>query len=72
MKLSTAIQQAYRRKWSYINSFTVQIILPVHLINAVGSFDDDLNLNIISVTTPDFTNEPIEVFVANRWIIHNE
>ena len=71
MRLSDGIQEAYQRKWSMINTFTVQIILSTFLSNKVGNFGDDLNLNIINVTTPDFSNEPIEIFTANRWIIQN-
>lgn len=71
-KLSDAIADAYNRKWSMINTFTMQI----HLNPAVSSklgfpFDEGINLNVVSLTTPDYTNDPIEVFVANRWVIHN-
>ena len=70
-KLADAITDAYNRRWSMINTFTVEIHLPSYLRGKVGSFDEDINLNIVSVTTPDFTNDPIEVFVANRWVIQN-
>lgn len=70
-KLSDAIHDAYSRKWSMINTFTVQINLPPYLMGLVGKFDEDTNLNIVSVTTPDFTNDPIEIYTAGRWIIHN-
>lgn len=71
VKLSEGIKEAYQRKWSMINTFTVQIILPPALIGKVGVLGDELNLNIISVLTPDFTNDPIEAFIANKWFIHN-
>ena len=71
MKLSTAISEAYERKWSMANTFTVQIEMPPFLSGKVGIFTDDINLSIISLNTPDFTNDPIEVFVANRWVIQN-
>ena len=70
-KLADAINDAYNRRWAMINTFTVEIHLPWYLRGKVGSFDEDINLNIVSVTTPDFTNDPIEVFVANRWVIQN-
>lgn len=70
-KLADAINDAYNRRWSMINTFTAEIHLPSYLRSKVGSFDEDINLNIVSVTTPDFTNDPIEVFVANRWVIQN-
>jgi hypothetical protein len=71
VKLSEGIQKAYERKWSMINAFTVQIQLPENLIQKVGVIDEDINLNIISVNTPDITNDPIESFIANKWYIHN-
>jgi len=73
MKLSDAVSTAYDRKWSMINTFTAQIIFPTYLIDKVGINvpDESINLNIVSFETPDFTNEPIEVFVSNRWIIQN-
>lgn len=65
MKLSDGIQIAYQRKWSMINTFTVQIISPL------ADFDESINLSIVSFQTPDFTNDPIEAFIANKWRIHN-
>lgn len=70
-KLADAINDAYSRRWSMINTFTAEIHLPPYLSGKVGPFDEDINLNIVSVTTPDYTNDPIEVFVANRWVIQN-
>ncbi|UOK16786.1 hypothetical protein [Vibrio phage phiKT1024] len=71
MKISDGIKQAYDRQWSMINTFTVQINTPPAVQSEVGTFTDDINLNIISVSTPDFVNDPIEAFIANRWFIHN-
>lgn len=71
MKLSDGIKQAYNRQWSMINTFTVQFAMPPGLVGEIGEFTDDINLNIVSITTPDFTNDPIETFVANKWRIHN-
>lgn len=72
MKLADGIKQAYERKWSMINTFNVQfIIVPEGLGTLIEEFTDDINLNIISVTTPDFTNDPIESWIGNRWFIAN-
>lgn len=71
MKLSTGIVQAYERQWSMINSFTIQINLSAALQEIVGSFTDDINLNIVSATTPDFTNDPIEAYIGGKWYIAN-
>lgn len=71
MKVSDGIKQAYQRQWSMINSFTVQFNFTPALISQVGVFTDDINLNIKSLNTPDFVNDPIESFIANKWFIHN-
>ena len=78
MDLQTAVTQAYETKWSMINTFTVQITTTPAMesfINQVDSkislLNESINLNIISITTPDFTNDPIEVFTANKWFVHN-
>lgn len=71
MNLDRAVVDAYNRQWSMVNTFTVEFHMPPALIDLVGQFYDDINLNIISVTTPDFTNDPIESFIANRWFIQN-
>lgn len=68
MDLAQGITQAYDRQWSMINTFSVQINLPTGITE---TFTDDINLNIISLNTPDFTNNPIEAFIANKWYIHN-
>lgn len=71
MKLSDGIIQSFARQWSMANTFTIQINIPEFLIDEVGTFTDDINLNIISINTPDFVNDPIESFIANKWYIHN-
>jgi hypothetical protein len=71
MKLSDGITQAYERKWSMVNTFNVQFNISPVLEERVGQINNDINLNIVSVTTPDFTNDPIEAFIANRWFINN-
>ena len=71
MKLADAVRAAYNRKWSTANNFTVQIDLKGSQIAAVGQFQQDINLSIISIKTPDITNSGIEAFIANEWRIHN-
>lgn len=75
MDLASGIQIAYQRKWAMINTFTVQFILPEKLKqllpNTVFLEQDELNVSISSFTTPDFTNDPIESYIANKWVIQN-
>jgi hypothetical protein len=71
MKLFEGIEYAYNRKWSMANTFTVQLHLGSFLTDTVGKFEDDLNISVVSFTTPDFNNTPIEAYIANKWIIAN-
>lgn len=75
MKLADGVTKAYEEKWSFVNTFTFDMQVPNEETKAKVGWTDqilrDLNLNVISVDTPQFTNQPIEVFVANKWRIHN-
>ena len=74
MKLKDGITKAYETHWSMINTFTVNFNFGRNLNMQrllKTKFDDSLNLHIVSLSTPDFQNTPIETFVGNRWRIHN-
>jgi len=75
MDFAKGLVKAYQTKWSYINSFNVQITFADQIKRFID-WDDavegrDINLNIVSLDTPQFTNQPIEVYVGDRWKIHN-
>ena len=72
MNLKDGITKAYETHWSMINTFTVNFNFPWNMERLLKvKFDDSLNLNIISVTTPDFTNTSIETFIGNKWRTQN-
>lgn len=74
MELAKAIQKAYDTKWSYVNSFTVHMMFAPATKAFIGWTEQDardVNLNIISIDTPQFTNSGIEVYTGDRWKIHN-
>lgn len=74
MKLKDGIIKAYETHWSMINTFTVNFNFGRNLNMQrllKTKFDDSLNLHIVSLTTPDFQNTPIETFIGNRWRIQN-
>lgn len=74
MNLKDGITKAYETQWSMINTFTVQFDFGVNFNMkqlCKVPFDDSLNLNIVSLTTPDFQNSPIETFIGNRWRVQN-
>jgi hypothetical protein len=75
MKLSQSIVEAYDTKWSFINSFDVSFQFSGSMMAQSGwnnaTDGRNINLHVVSIDTPQFTNSPIEVFVANQWAIHN-
>lgn len=83
MILAKGIQQAYETKWSMANTFTIELFIHQKVLDNLildgnnldfdfkKEFSDQLNLHIVSIQTPDFTNEPIEAFIANQWRINN-
>ncbi len=74
MKFADALIKAYQTRWSYVNSFSVEIGFNENIKEEIGwsnADDENLNLNIISINTPQLTNSAIEVYVADRWRIHN-
>ena len=75
MKFADGLLKAYETKWSFVNTFTVQFHIPDTLKKASGWNDEidgrDINLHIVNINTPQFTNQNIETFIANRWVMHN-
>lgn len=74
MIFAEALIKAYNTNWSYINTFTVNLAFNQIMANEIGwtgEDDKNINLNIVNIDTPQFTNQNIEVFVGNKWIIHN-
>lgn len=76
MSFAQNIKKIYDTKWSYINTFDVRLFnLNEKTKSLIGwdnqDFGADLSLYVVSVDTPQFSNQPIEVFVANKWVIGN-
>lgn len=73
MRLSEGIVQAYKNKWSMANTFTVQFNFYSEGAGEImqGFPREEINLNIVSIQTPEFSNSPIEVWVGNRWKTQN-
>jgi len=73
MKFADSIVQAYQTNWSYSNTFSVQIQFAPKIAKYIGwetSTERDINLNLVSIDTPQFSNQPIEVYVGDRWKLH--
>lgn len=74
MDFTKGLQTAYNTKWSYVNTFTVEIGFATQIATHIGwdnGLSRDINLHIISIDTPQLTNQNIEAFIGNRWKIHN-
>ena len=75
MKLHDGIRKAYDRQWSFSNTFSVMFTFIKNDANkyyAVTDLDpQELNLNIISFTSPAFTNTPQDVWIGNKWKTYN-
>jgi hypothetical protein len=74
MDFAKGLLKAYETKWSFINTFTVQIQFPNQIKQFIKWTNEDergVNINIVSIDTPQFSNAPIESFIGDRWVMHN-
>lgn len=74
MELADALMKAYETKWSYINTFSVQIQFAQKIASFISWEKEDeesININVVSVDTPQFSNQSIEIFQGDRWRIHS-
>lgn len=71
MNLSQGITKAYETKWCFANSFTVKFTFNEYTPYMRELESDDINVNILSITTPEFSNSPVELWIGNRWRIQN-
>lgn len=72
MDLNTALSKVYTTKWSYISNFRCQINFADKLRSIIGwnSNSDMYDVYIKDLTTPQFSNSPIEVYMGGRWYFH--
>lgn len=74
MDFSKGLKKAYETNWSYVNTFTVTLNFATDVAGYIGWAPSDnlnINLNIISIDTPQLTNQQIEAYIGDRWKIHN-
>lgn len=74
MKLNEVVDKVYNKNWTRINNFSVDfMILNSDFSNSIGwdIDNDDLNLALKSIDTPQYTNNPIEIFTGNEWRFNN-
>lgn len=74
MTLGDVVNKIITKRWTKINNFSISLNLPG------GGFrnsckwditDDDLNLSLKSIDTPQYSNNPIEYFTGNEWRFNN-
>jgi len=74
INFADAVEKAYQTKWSFVNTFAVQFHFQKHTVNTAQWTEEEIsNLTfcIKNINTPQFTNSPIEGYVADMWKIHN-
>jgi len=73
MALADNITAIYNTKWSYINTFKVHFHFTDFIASESGwgSTYHDLSLYVKNVNTPEYTNAPIEAYLADQWQIHS-
>lgn len=72
MNLHDGILKAYETKWSFSNNFTVLFVFNSEITYSVSNLDqNELNLNIISFTSPQFVNTPQDIWIGNKWKTFN-
>lgn len=70
MDLYNAIPEIYKRKWSFINTFSVQINFSQKIDEIIGwskKIGNDAIINVKDVTTPQLSASPIESYVCDEW-----
>jgi len=74
MDFKTGLERAYNTKWSYINTFTVEFHFGDYISKkAQWTLDElrNINLHIKNISTPQYTNQPIEAYIGDKWYTHN-
>lgn len=75
MDFAKGLLKAYETKWSFINTFKVQIQWAPDIAGFIGwngkADEENINLNIISIDTPQLSNSNIESYVGDKWRLHN-
>lgn len=72
MDLANAVVKAYKKQWSYINNFTVDIMFSSEILQEAGvswtnNDREELALNMRNFNVPQLGLTPINVWSANMW-----
>jgi len=77
MLLSEVVDKVYKRSWSLISNFSLELYPKNNQFASLigwGSAqktNEDLNVSLISIDTPEYTNQSIEDFSGNMWRYNN-
>lgn len=74
MKLNDVVSKVYEKPWTRINNFSIELQIPNPAFAQIIGWDvdnDDLNLSLKSIDTPQYTNNPVEIFTGNEWRFNN-
>lgn len=73
MKLSEAVRKIYDTHWTFTNNFHIVINWETPTISSFIGWDqnNDIDVNIVNFETPTFTTQPIESYIADKWILED-
>ena len=72
MKFYDAVPEVYKRRWSYIGTFTVQLFMAQALDNVCkwsSRFGSDVDLNVKDISVPQWGMSLFEDTIADRRVI---
>ena len=71
MNLADAVTNALTTSWSNANNFHVHITFPnATMVSFADTLKDaDIDLNVVSISTPQYQTQQIETFTADKWFL---
>ena len=76
MKLSDVVQKVQNTKWTKANNFNIVIMpLDTKFADLIGwemsnELNDMMNVSLVSIDTPEYTNAELAEFIGNEWRYH--
>ena len=77
MRLSEVVEKVYRKNWTLVSNFSIDLFpKSSDFASLIGWGDmkktnDDINMSLISIDTPEYNNQSIEDYSGNMWRYNN-
>ena len=72
MKFYNAVPEVYKRRWSYISNFSVQLVMPTTLDQICQwskHFGSDVNLNVKDISVPQWGMSLFDDVIADQRVV---